>query len=393
MDVVILVGGLGTRLSSVVKDVPKCMALVNNKPFLWYLLKYLNRFLTKNDNVILSVGYLREAIFEWIDANRRQYCFTFDYAVETEPLGTGGAIRLAMQKVRGDYAVIMNGDTFFNVDINALVHQHLSRNSSLTVALKPMRDFHRYGNVKMEGELITSFKEKEYCQEGHINGGIYVMNRVNEFIKYLSGNFSFENEVLYPQSIARLVDGFVSNRYFIDIGIPEDYKRAQKDLFYLESTGFYMLDDVDVTGYETLFIDRDGVINRLRPNDYVKSWEEFEFLPGVFEAFAKWNISFKHIIVLTNQRGVGKGLMSEIDLNEIHQRMVSEIEKHGGRIDKIYYCTDLADTNLNRKPNIGMYLQAQKDFVDICSEKSVMIGDTESDMLFAKRCFIKGIRL
>ena len=148
--------------------------------------------------------------------------------------------------------------------------------------------------------------------------------------------------------------------------------------------------DIDINGYNTLFIDRDGVINKHILGDYVKCREEFEFLPGVFEAFAKWNKQLKHIIIVTNQRGIGKGVMSEDDLNDIHSMMVSEIERHGGRVDKIYYCTALTDADPNRKPNTGMFLQAIKDFPDIRRETSLMIGDSESDMLFAMNCGICG---
>lgn len=151
------------------------------------------------------------------------------------------------------------------------------------------------------------------------------------------------------------------------------------------------LSDIDILGFDTLFLDRDGVINKLRPNDYVKSWEEFLFLPGILEALAIWNSHFKHIIIVSNQRGVGKGLMSEDHLKNIHFRMVKEIEKHGGRIDKIYYCTSLTNEDINRKPNIGMALQAKKDFPDIDFSRSLMIGDSESDMIFAKNAKIKGI--
>jgi histidinol-phosphate phosphatase family protein len=143
----------------------------------------------------------------------------------------------------------------------------------------------------------------------------------------------------------------------------------------------------------TLFLDRDGVINHLRPNDYVKTWAEFEFLPDVFEALAKWSKQFKHIIVVTNQRGVGKGLMTVQNLNEIHDKMIVETKRHGGRIDKIYYCTALDDTNPNRKPNIGMALQAKQDFPDIDFSRSVMIGDSDSDMEFAKKCKMKGVEV
>ena len=151
--------------------------------------------------------------------------------------------------------------------------------------------------------------------------------------------------------------------------------------------------NIDMKGFSTLFLDRDGVINRLRPNDYVKCWDEFEFLPNVFEALALWNKRLKHIIVVTNQRGVGKGLMTEESLSDIHRKMTDEIEKHGGRIDKIYYCTAIDNDDFNRKPNIGMFLQAKQDFPDIDIHKSLMLGDSESDMRFAKNVGMKAIKV
>ena len=151
--------------------------------------------------------------------------------------------------------------------------------------------------------------------------------------------------------------------------------------------------DIDVSKYDTLFLDRDGVINKLRQNDYVKCWDEFEFLPGVFEALAKWKDHFKHIIIVTNQRGIGKGLMTDEDLNSIHQQMINEIERHSGRIDKIYYCSSLTEEDFNRKPSIGMFQQAVNDFGDIIPETSLMIGDSESDMEFAENCGMMGIKI
>jgi histidinol-phosphate phosphatase family protein len=153
------------------------------------------------------------------------------------------------------------------------------------------------------------------------------------------------------------------------------------------------LSDINIGGYETLFLDRDGVINRLRPNDYVKSWDEFEFMPGILNALAKWNRHFKHIIIVTNQRGVGRGLMTENDLVNIHSRMIGEIEEHNGRIDKIYYCTSISADDINRKPNIGMAWQAKRDFPDIDFSKSLMIGDSESDRQFAEKTGIKMIHI
>jgi D-glycero-D-manno-heptose 1,7-bisphosphate phosphatase len=147
--------------------------------------------------------------------------------------------------------------------------------------------------------------------------------------------------------------------------------------------------DIDVSEYETLFLDRDGVINQLHPHDYIKKWEEFEFLPGVFDAFAKWNACMKHIIIVTNQRGIGKGVMSEDELISIHHKMIKEIRDSGGRVDAIYYCTALSNLDPNRKPNTGMGIQAKNDFPDINFSKSLMIGDSQSDMDFAKNMGMK----
>jgi histidinol-phosphate phosphatase family protein len=120
----------------------------------------------------------------------------------------------------------------------------------------------------------------------------------------------------------------------------------------------------------------------LRVNDYVKDWSEFEFMPGILKALASWSAQFKYIIIVTNQRGIGRGLMTEEDLTDIHRRMVAEISKNGGRIDRIYYCADVDVDNPDRKPNIGMALKAKADFPDIDFSKSVMVGDSDSDMEF-----------
>lgn len=152
-----------------------------------------------------------------------------------------------------------------------------------------------------------------------------------------------------------------------------------------------MKNNIDLSNCDTLFLDRDGVINRLLINDYVKTWNDFEFLPGVLAALKILNSHFKHIIIVTNQRGVGKGLMSEKALLEIHERMMEEIGKCGGRIDKIYYCTDILESSPNRKPNIGMALRAKVDFPDINFKNSIMIGDSESDMIFGNKLEMKTI--
>ena len=135
----------------------------------------------------------------------------------------------------------------------------------------------------------------------------------------------------------------------------------------------------------TLFLDRDGVINVRLMNDYVKRITEFNFIPGALEAICSFSKYFGRIVVVTNQQGIGKGLMTEKQLAEIHAFMKSQVEEAGGKIDAIYHAPQLALKNsIMRKPNIGMALKAQVDFPEIQFDKSVMVGDTESDMQFAK---------
>lgn len=243
MEVIILAGGLGTRLRSEVKDVPKCMAPVAGKPFLWYLLTYLKKF--KNVNrVILSVGYLREVIFEWIPTVQNEFPFEFDYAIEEEPLGTGGGIRLAMEKITEEEAIILNGDTFFDVDLDELLCQHRANKMLLSLALKPMRDFDRYGEVITWGDTINylneeadainkncihEFKEKCPCIQGNINGGVYVLAKDAHLMDNLPEKFSFEKDVLEKNVDNKQVAGFKHDGYFIDIGIPEDFYKAGED--------------------------------------------------------------------------------------------------------------------------------------------------------------------
>lgn len=378
MEAVILAGGLGTRLRSVVSDVPKCMAPVAGKPFLWHLLRYLSA--SGVTRVVLSVGYLREVIFDWVDKYGGEFPLEYLYAVEEQPLGTGGGIRLALGKCSQENVLVVNGDTFFDVNISDFVQRHKACGAPISLALKPMENFDRYGAVELDGERVRAFREKCHCVRGAINGGVYCIARSALDLSGLPEKFSFEKDVLEPMAMRRSVCGFEQQGYFIDIGIPEDYSRAQREMS--------PLDDIDVTGYDTILLDRDGVINRWRVGDYVKRVSEFEFLPGVLQVLARWAKQCRRIFVVTNQRGVTKGLMTEDDLLDIHRRMCAEIESHGGRIDKIYYCTSLTCEDPRRKPGIGMYQEICRDFPEVVGGRTLMIGDNDSDGEFAANCKI-----
>ncbi len=134
----------------------------------------------------------------------------------------------------------------------------------------------------------------------------------------------------------------------------------------------------------TLFLDRDGVINDEKYMDYIKRWEEFKFYPGVKEAIRIFTQKFARILVVTNQRGVAKQLMTLQDLELINKNMLAEVEAAGGKIDKIYFCIDMENKSINRKPNPGMGLQAKADFLEIDFTKSIMVGNTITDMEFGR---------
>jgi D-glycero-D-manno-heptose 1,7-bisphosphate phosphatase len=135
----------------------------------------------------------------------------------------------------------------------------------------------------------------------------------------------------------------------------------------------------------TLFLDRDGVINKKIENDYVKKWEEFHFLPGVHEALSKLSSIFGTIVIVTNQQGIGKGAFTEQDLAATHRCMIKELAEKGGRIDKIYFCPALAAANHpNRKPATGMAFEALRDFPHIDFHRSVIVGDSITDMQFGR---------
>ncbi|MBE3086976.1 MAG: HAD-IIIA family hydrolase [Bacteroidetes bacterium] len=152
------------------------------------------------------------------------------------------------------------------------------------------------------------------------------------------------------------------------------------------------LKDLGIDKTWTLFLDRDGVINHRIEGDYVRDWAQFIFLPSAAEAIRRLSTVFGRLIVITNQRGVSRNLIREGDLTEIHERMIETIRKIGGRIDGIYICPHDLDAQCKcRKPEIGLALEAKRDFPSIAFSKSVMAGDNSSDVVFAKTLNMKSV--
>ncbi len=226
MECIILAGGLGTRLQSVIGAYPKCMAEVNGQPFLHYLFQYLAQ--QNCTRIILSLGFKYEVILDWLKG--QELPFAVDHVIEEEPLGTGGGISLAMSKATEDNVVVLNGDTMFQAPLNEMMQAHQTNKAGAILALKKMYDFDRYGVVRFNEEhIITSFEEKQHRAEGYINGGVYIINKNYLQNKQLREKYSFEKDFLERYVSEGKMHSFTSDAYFIDIGIPTDYEKAQTD--------------------------------------------------------------------------------------------------------------------------------------------------------------------
>jgi D-glycero-alpha-D-manno-heptose 1-phosphate guanylyltransferase len=222
MEAVILAGGLGTRLRDLVAEVPKPMAPVNGKPFLEYVLEWITGY--GIDKIVISGGYKADSITDHFGK-----CFIntpLHYVVEKEPLGTGGAISNAITGMSGTEIIIINGDTWFPINIGEFLHFHRQSSAKISVALKKMTESDRYGTVVTNGNDIISFSEKKFFNEGLINGGIYIIERSFVLENSLGAKFSFEKDILEKFAGSGLLKGMVFNDQFIDIGIPEDYMKA-----------------------------------------------------------------------------------------------------------------------------------------------------------------------
>ncbi|EDF8547993.1 NTP transferase domain-containing protein [Campylobacter coli] len=215
MQAIVLAGGLGTRLRSVVQDLPKPMAPINGKPFLAFVLEHLKK--QGITEIILSVSYKYELIQEYFKDEFEG--MKIHYNIEKELLGTGGAIKDALKLVKNEVYVV-NGDTFFDIDLKKLV----LNGSKICIALKQMQNFDRYGTVNVDEQgIVTSFEEKVFKKQGLINGGIYLLKKdiFDEFS--LEKKFSFE-EFLQENYKSLKIQTQIFDDYFIDIGIPEDYQ-------------------------------------------------------------------------------------------------------------------------------------------------------------------------
>jgi D-glycero-alpha-D-manno-heptose 1-phosphate guanylyltransferase len=227
LEAIILAGGLGTRLQQIVSDVPKAMALVNGKPFIEYLLNYLRgQGITK---FILSVGFKKETIRDYLKDQYKNIPVV--YAVEEEPLGTGGGISHAFQLIEGENAFVLNGDSMFRMGLNAMTQLHEEKKADITLALRYLDETGRFGTVTIDEEKrITGFREKgAESGPGYINGGIYLIRKSFLLGQHFPPVFSIEKDCFEKSYRDQAFYGFPSRGYFLDIGVPEDFYKSQHE--------------------------------------------------------------------------------------------------------------------------------------------------------------------
>ncbi len=222
---IVLAGGRGTRLGSLTENIPKPLLNVAERPFIFHLLDYLKA--QKISNVILAIGYLQSQFEQLIGKEYKG--MSVRYSIETSPLGTGGALDKALSITNEENLFVLNGDTLFMADLRELEQKHHQVKASLTLVLRHVEDAARYGSIDFNNELITSIREKGTQGPGYINGGIYFL-RLSERPSFKKEVYSFEKEVIPFLIKNNKVSFVISNNYFIDIGIPEDFQRSQVEL-------------------------------------------------------------------------------------------------------------------------------------------------------------------
>lgn len=366
---VILAGGFGTRLSHVVSDVPKPMAPIKNIPFLDYIIKTLKQ--QKFDNFVFLTGYKSQVIEDYFKDLENAV-----FIKEETALGTGGAILNAFDKLQDEFFVI-NGDTFFDIDYSIM--EDFGKNKPVSIALRYTNNIERYGFVEIDDNfVIKSFVEKGSLPkdkiDGYINGGIYYIHKsaLTPYADKFNNEFiSMETEIFPQLLVNNKLNGLPIGGCFIDIGIPEDYYRAQ-DL---------IPNWISKELKPALFIDKDGT---LIENTEYPHGKEFKIIKKTIDYVKKYAAFDYYIIMITNQAGIAKGKFTFEEMQEGFEGIKEFYISQGMNFDDIEFCPyhkdgvikEYAYDTLLRKPNPGMVLTAcEKLKIDL--KQSVMIGDNK----------------
>ena len=375
IDVAILVGGKGSRLNKITKKTPKPLIKIDKKKFLDHLLIKLARY--KFKNIYLLCSYKKNLFYKFYN-NKKIHKSIIKCIDEGKPKGTGGALYKIKNKISRKF-IVLNGDTFFNINYQNLININL-KNNYTCIAIIKTKSFKynkKVTNLKISKSGALNFSKRK---TNLMNGGIYLFNKkIFKFIK--KGNLSLENDIFNQIINKKKAKGIIFKEKFIDIGTPKKLSYIKKNSNYLKN--------------KAVFLDRDGVINK--ELGYILSYKKFKFLKGVKKAIKYINNKNYLVIVITNQAAVGKSLLNEKKLLNIHKKMEHSLWNFNkSHIDDIFYSPYYKNSNIkrfrknkyDRKPNPGMIFKAIKKW-NIDKKNSFFIGDKKTDKIAASKAKIK----
>ena len=378
---VILVGGLGTRLGALTRDTPKPLLPVGAKPFLDLLIERAARF--GFTDIVLLAGYLGDQVLARYAGTRRiaGRDVRVRVVVEQEPAGTGGALRY-LDGIADEYFVLMNGDSWLDMDLRAFASIPLPKPVLARIALRRLKDSGRYGVVILDGDRIVDFAAAG-GGEGLLNAGIYL---ASQGLIGAVGQVpcSLERDIFVPMAKAGKLRGMAFDGTFIDIGVAEDYARAETVLR-------------DNLCRPAVFFDRDGVLNI--DDGYTHRPEDLRWNPGAVAAVRAVNEAGWYAFVVTNQAGIAHGHYDEAALERFHRHMDERLAEQGAHIDEYVHCPFHPDARLeayrrespHRKPGPGMILDLMARW-PLDKSKSFLVGDKESDLQAAAAASIEAYR-
>jgi len=359
---IILAGGIGTRLRPLTNNLPKPMIPINRKPFLEYLIDLLKE--NGIEEVVLLLGYLPEKIKEYF-GNGSKFGINIKYSIGDVSFETGKRIKNA-EELLDDNFLLMYCDNYWPLNLKKLVKYHDNHNVLATVTIYTNKDNFTKSNMEVDnqGYVILYDKSRKEKNLSGVDIGFFIINK--KILELMPDtNFSFEKEILPKLIKKKQLAGYLTEHRYYSIGNIERLPVTEK---YLQPK-------------KVIFLDRDGVINEKPPKaDYVKNWNEFEFLPGAIEALKILTQNGYEIYIISNQAGIARGIMTEDDLKEIHEKMKKELDNIGAKVSGIYYCPHGWDDGCEcRKPKPGMFFQAAREHhIDLT--KAVFIGDDERDI-------------